>query len=367
MSWLALFLVLAQAPGITAEAPIVGGNVVSAKERAMADAFRQAVERSYGALLAEAGIPEPLPPGLVKLRDSFLTGARTFVRSWRLLDQTEEGGRVRVQVEVEVKEAELRKEIERGRAGTAVTAPVPSPRRPMSTSMSTSMSMPGSVMVTGSPPEAVLSVVRSLLATGLKTEAPPVGAVEEPRARELAVSVGATAAVLVSAAVTPEGQVRGTSKWSSSCRLGLRVIPLGGGLTMERVAESRAFAGDDEVANGECLGRVTAELVPHVIETLKPGLGAASYGRTVVLDLEMNEPAVLPIALQALRKVAAVSAVEVRRVTVGRVELRVATRLPAHALIPLLAREAGGALAIRATEAGPDRAALQVRMAGSAE
>ena len=49
------------------------------------------------------------------------------------------------------------------------------------------------------------------------------------------------------------------------------------------------------------------------------GLAAAGSGdlRVVVLDLDINEPAVISPVLRALRKIAGPAAAEVRRVVVG--------------------------------------------------
>ena len=99
---------------VTAQAPIVEGNAVNAKKRALADAFRQAVERAWGELLKEgAPLPQPVPPVVAQLKASFANSAQRFVRSYRLIEQTTEGGLLRVMVEADVDTALFRRELDR--------------------------------------------------------------------------------------------------------------------------------------------------------------------------------------------------------------------------------------------------------------
>ena len=71
---------------MTAEAPIVNGNAVVAKQRALADAFRQTVERAFSDLLKESGNEaQPLSAGLAQLKASFANRGQRFVRSYRIL------------------------------------------------------------------------------------------------------------------------------------------------------------------------------------------------------------------------------------------------------------------------------------------
>jgi hypothetical protein len=157
--------VLAQEPpanprAVTAEAPIVAGNAASAKQRAMDDAFRQAVERSFAVLIAEAGLSptEPLPSGLLAMKSGFFSRAKRYIRGYRLLEESEEGGRVRLQIDAEVDEGLLRREIDKARGAPATVA-------------APSLSAP-SVLVVGAPPEATLALARALGGTGVKAEAP---------------------------------------------------------------------------------------------------------------------------------------------------------------------------------------------------
>jgi hypothetical protein len=342
---------------ITTEVPIVGGNAASAKQRAMDDAFRQAVERSFAALLAEAGIGpgEALPPALNQLRAAFISRSRRYLRSYRVLEQGEQAGRYRISIDAEVDEGMLRREIDRARGGAAV--PVAGPRA----------AGRGSAVVAGTPPEGTLALARALGAAGVKADAPPLGSASESQVQQVAARSGA-AAVLLSGQVAGEGPVRGTSKTAAFCKLQARVLPAGGGPAADRAAETRAFADGDPAAREECLSRVAADLARQIADAIAPASAAAPVaGRAVTLELDLVEPAALPLVLRALKKVGTVSSAEVRRVVVGSVEIRAVTRLAAAALAAALARELSGAAAVVVGPAQPDRVSVQVRLnAGAA-
>src|SRR5512140_1195793 len=109
---------------VTAQAPIVEGNAVNAKKRALADAFRQAVERAWGELLKEGpAASQAMPPAMAQLKASFANSAQRFVRSYRLIEQTSAGGLLRVMVEADVDTALLRRELERARGGAGSALP----------------------------------------------------------------------------------------------------------------------------------------------------------------------------------------------------------------------------------------------------
>jgi hypothetical protein len=335
-------------PGtITGEAPIVAGNAASAKQRALDDAFRQAVERSFTVLAAEVGLATP---GLAQLRASLFGRAKRYLRSYRIVDQGEEGGRYRVHVDADVDEGLLRRDIERARGASGTAVPVRA-------------ATGAAVLVAGTPPEAVTALARALGAAGLRADTPPLGAVDEGRARDVAARTGAAGAALVSASATAEGAVRGTGKVAASCRLAVRVLPSSGSQPADRGTETRAFADGDEAARTECLARAAGELAPAVAAALSGGGTAAPGMHLVTLDVDLVEPAALPLLLQALRK--AGNGAEVRRVTVGHVELRATTRMSPPALVASLARELGGTATVTPGAALADRMALQVRLSAT--
>jgi hypothetical protein len=331
---------------LTGEAPIVAGNAATAKQRALDDAFRQAVERSFTALAAEGGGEGGTVP---QLRASLFARARRYVRGYRVVGEGEEGGRYRVQVEADVDEGLLRRDIDRARGSSS----------PLPARAATGLA----VLITGSPAEAVAAVARALGAAGLRAETPPLGPLDEARARELAGRAGAAGVALVSASVNPEGPVRGTGKRSAACQLAVRVLPASGNPAADRGTDTRAFADGDAAAGSECLARAAGDLAAQVTASLSGGGSAPPGMRLVILDVDLVEPAALPLVLQALRKTG--NAVEVRRVTVGHIELRASTRLPPPALVAAMTREIGAAATVTPGTALADRMALQVRLAAT--
>jgi hypothetical protein len=334
---------------ISAEAPIVAGNAASAKQRALDDAFRQAVERSFAVLMAEAGLPptEPPPAGLMQLKSTFFSRAKRYVRSYHVLEQSEEGGRYRLQIDAEIDEGLLRREIDRAR-GAAPTAAAPAAGAP-------------SVVVGGAPAEATQALVRALGSAGVKATT-PAGPIDEGQARQLATRDHASAALVVSGNVTDDGAVRGTTKWATGCRLAVRVLPIGAAPPADRAAEARAFSDGAGPARAECLARVAGDVARQIAGSLGGGPVVGRDMRMVSLELDLIEPAALPLLLQACKKLGSVSSAEVRRVTVGHVELRAVTRLAAGALIAALARELTGTVDLVPGQTAPDRASVQVRL-----
>jgi hypothetical protein len=334
---------------ISAEAPIVAGNAASAKQRALDDAFRQAVERTFGVLMAEAGFgpTEPPPPALMQLKGTFFSRAKRYVRGYHVLEQSEEGGHFRLQIDAEIDEGLLRKEIDRAR-GSATPSPA-----------ATALS----AIVVGAPPDAVQALARALGGAGVKTTTPVAGSLDDTRARELAVRDHAAATLVVSGNVADEGAVRGTTKWAANCRLGARVLAASATSAVDRTAEAHAFSDGPGAAQAECLARAAGDVARQTSGALGGTGVAARDMRLVSLELDLIEPAALPLVLQALKKLGNVSSVEVRRVTVGHVELRAVTRVAAPTLASALARELAGSAELVVGQTAPDRASVQVRLA----
>jgi hypothetical protein len=330
--------------GIVVDAPIVAGNAANAKAKALGEAFRQGVERVFVRALAESGVaPDaPLPPGLAALRGTFSTGARRFVRSHRLLESAEVDGNYRVRVVADVDEAALRREIDRARGGGASARPV--------------------LVGVAGPAAAGGSVVGALAALGLKAEVRSLAEADPAQVRALA-GTGGGAALLVSSSAVDEGNVRGTNAHAVSCRLALRVVSaseVGG----ERIAEKRGFDTRPEAAQTACFQDAARALVTAAAGELAPIAAAGAGGaRAVRLELDVVEPAAVAPVLRAIRKIGSVSSSEVRRVRVGRVDVRALTRLSGADLAAALRRELGPTFVVNARAAEPDRAELEIRFA----
>jgi hypothetical protein len=335
---------------VTAEAPIVAGNAVLAKQRALADAFRQATESALAAVIAEN--PEtanlPLTPGLAELKASLATRGQRYVRSYRILEQDDSGGRVRLQIEAQVDSALLRRELDRvrGTAGAGVA---------QAGSTAVSFLVGGTV-----PAEAKLIVVNALVAAGARAQGVPPS---DDATLSAAATRQGSRAVQMSVDSTSEGPVRGVQQVSVRCELRARVLPPDVRSRMpalERREEERGFAGDETAARLACWQRAATALTRSLATALKPAPAAARF---VTLDLALSDPAVLSHVLQGVKRLGAVSATEVRHLSSRQAEVRLFTRLAGPSLEALLVRELAGRVGLeRQKPADTDHVSLAARV-----
>ena len=111
------------APGArvaTGQAPVVGGNAAGARDRALDEAMRQAVDLAL-ADLADA----PTRAAQAKAIKAIEAKARSFVPRYRTLEEGEANGVYTVRIEAEVDEVALRRKIDRWTSGPPVAAPPP--------------------------------------------------------------------------------------------------------------------------------------------------------------------------------------------------------------------------------------------------
>lgn len=335
---------------VRAEAPIVAGNAVTAKKRALADAFRQATERSLAELVSQGeATPGPLPVGVAQLKASLANSAQKFIRSYRLLEQENENGVLHVMVEADVETVLLRRELERARG--VATAVVQSP---------VAKSAARLVLVAGPLPAGVASMmVNALIAAGIKAQMDP-----SPGEAQLAASAAKQNAygLFAVAKSTNEGLVRGAGRVSVKCSVGTRLFQAGSqgprGPAVDRNDEERDFAVDESAARSACFERVAATVARGVVGVLRAPIVAAAF---VTLQLDVVEPGAIPIILQALKRLGAVTASEVRQFTATMAEIRVFTRIGGPALAQVLVREVGDKLVMVSTQASGDHLAMQVR------
>jgi hypothetical protein len=323
-----------------AEVPIVGGNVASARERALTDALKQAIDQSLTALAPDLRAKQP------KTVNQLLGKARTFVRRYRTIEEGEAGrGRYAVKLEVDVDEPALLRALD--------TAPTGAPAGAVTASY---------LLVGTGADEAADAVARSLAATGAKVERAPRDQREQAHAMENAARSGIGVIAFVNGAATPEGQVRGLGLEAVSCNLSLRLVATGSGLALgDESRAQRSFSERGvEDARKECLARAAG----GVVHALAPAAGArgASDLRTIVVDADVTEPVVVPTLLKQLRATASVSSVDIRRIVPGRIEVWVRSRLTGSALAGVLGREGATTLALSAFEVTGDLVRLRARM-----
>jgi len=335
---------------VTAEAPIVNGNAVLAKQRALADAFRQVSERAFSDLLKESGAEaQPLPGGLLQLKASLASRGQRFVRSYRVLEEEESNGRLRVQVDAEVDTALLRREMERARGTSAAPAgPAPTP-----------VAGPAILMGGDLPADARTAVLNQLGTAGVRVQSVPL--------RDEATLVASAArqaalALWLSGSWFTEGPVRGAVGVSVRCELQARLLPTGSGsrgALLDRNLAERGFASDEAGARLACLEHAARGLARQMSELTRPAPEASRY---LTLDLQVVEPAALMTVVQLLKRLGAVTAAEVRRVTTRQAEIRVFTRASGREIEAALVRDSAGRLIVTEVKPPTDRITLQARL-----
>jgi hypothetical protein len=349
---------IAAQPGervVNAEAPVVNGNAVVAKQRALADGFRQAVERSFSDLLKEGGGEgQPLLGGMAQLKASFANRGQRFVRSYRILEEDESNGRLRLQIDAEVDSALLRREMERVRGSTGAE-----PAKTVARAVGPAIVVGGEL-----PDEVSATVVKALGAAGVQAQS---AAVRDEISLLAAASRQAAQALQVSVATVDEGSIRGGARASARCELRVRLLPAGLGARpaiLDTTLAERGFADDEAAARRACVDHAARSLARQISNFMRPIPAAARY---LTLDLDVVEPAALMGVLQFVKRLGAVSAAEVRQVTTHQAEIRVFTRMSGRELEAALVRDVAGRLFVTEMKPPADRVTLQVRLAQAGE
>lgn len=331
---------------VSAEAPIVNGNAVVAKQRALAEAFRQAVERAFSDLLKESGSgAQPLPGGLMQLKASFANRGQRFVRSYRILEDDEANGRLRVQIDADVDTTLLRREMERARGTPAAELATARPAGP-------------SILVGGDlPDEAKATVVKALAAVGVQAQS---AAVRDEAPLVAAAARQAAHALWLAATSFGEGSIRGATPVSVRCELRARLLLAGqGGRAASLESSERGFAGDEAAARMACWQRAAGTLARQLSTLFRATPAGARY---VTLDLDVMEPAALMTLTQVVKRLGAVTAAEVRHVTTSQAEIRVFTRMSGREIEAAIVRDVAGRLLVAELKPPADRVTLQVRL-----
>ena len=327
-----------------AEVTVVGGNVASARERALTEALKQAVDQTLVTAFPEAKAQQP------KVVAQVLNRARTYVRRYRTLEEGERArGLYALKIEADVDEAALARVFDKP-AG-AVFAPG---------GAAPSVGV-GYFVIGAGAPEALSAALRGFNAAGARIQQGPPELTDPAKAFEAAAKVGFSQVAFVSGSAIPEGKVRGPGLESAACTLSVRVMAAGSGLPVAEESDAaRGFSERPEAARADCFQRAAASAIPRLV----PAAGArvAADVRTIVVDADVVEPGAVPALVRHLRGIGSVSAVEVRRIAAGRVELWARSRMPASSLAAAIARDTGGSLAITEAQVSGDLVRIRARI-----
>ena len=340
---------------VTGQAPVVGGNAAGARERALDDAIKQAVNQTIAGML-----DAPTRAAQAKALKAIEAKARSFVPRYRALEEGEANGVYTIRLEAEVDEIALRRKIERG------TSPAtPPPVTPAKTGA------PGTLVAAADKSEAsaafVSGLVTALSSAGVRARAGDPGETSAGAAAQAAARASLEQAALVTSEVVPEGLVRGTGRVAVSCRANVRLVAAPAGSTIaERAATARVFVEAEKAADGaaQCRTQLGADLAGRLAGVLPSSAGAGAAGdlRAVTVDADVVEPAAIPELVKSLRGIGAVSAAEVTRVAAGRAEIRVRTRAAPAAVAAALSRVAGSVITLSDVQTSGDTIRVRVRV-----
>lgn len=344
----------ALAPGArvaTGQAPVVGGNAAGARERALDEAMRQAVDLALGDMT-----DAPTRAAQAKAIKAIEAKARSLVPRYRTQEEGEANGVYSVRIEAEVDEVALRRKIDRW---TAVSLSASSAPPPPGT--------PGLLIVPGDRLEGttafLASLVTALSPSKVRARVGEAGDLTVAAAAQAAARAALGNAALVSATLTDEGALRGTGRVATSCRATARLLAAPSGAPLgERTATARVFTDRADTGHTSCLVRLAHALGDQVVATLSPsGVGSGDL-RVLTVDADVVEPQAISALLKSVRSVGAVSAAELQRVGVGHAEIRVRTRTAAGPLAAALSRDADALITLSDVQISADAIHLRARL-----
>jgi hypothetical protein len=300
----------------TGQAPVVGGNAAGARERALDDAIRQAVDLTINDLVEpQARVVQGKTIRAIEAK------AHSFIGRYRTLEEGEANGVYTMRVQVEVDRAAIQSKIERGSAPAS-----PPPRA----------AAPAIVVLPGdrTPPAFVANVVAALSSAGLRARA------GDPMAKAPAPT---WAAATVTAESVDEGALRGTGRVSVACRATARFT----GVSLpDRATTARAFADGVDAGRTDCLARLASSLSGEMASALTAAVVPSADLPLLTIDADVVDPAAVPALLKSVRSVGAVSAADLVRVGGGHVEIRARTRSAPALLAAALSRDADAMISL---------------------
>jgi len=318
----------------TGQAPVVGGNAAGARERALEDAIRQAVDLVINEIVVD---PQARAAQSKTIR-AIEAKAHSFIGRYRTLEEGEANGVYAMRVQVEVDRSAIQNKIDRGGA-----SPVPSPP-PRAIA-------PAVVVVPAdkTPPAFIANLVAALTSAGLRARA------GDPFVR----MPPSTTAATVTAETIDEGALRGTGRLSVACRATARFsgVPL-----PDRAAIARAFADGADAGRTDCLGRLASALAAEMAAALSAVTSPSADLPILTIDADVVEPAAVSALLKSVRSVGAVSAADLVRVGGGHAEIRARTRSGPAPLAAALSRDADAMISLSDVQASGAVIKLRARL-----
>jgi hypothetical protein len=314
------------------QAPVVAGDRVRARERALDEALRQAVEQAVATVLT----PDELVTRASQLKLRIYPRARSFIGTYRVLDEGEQNGVFQVHLSAQVGTGMLQREL-----GAGTTTGLPR----------LSQKLRGMVCIDvtgidGNPaPEQVTlaeKVVRELLsARNVEVVPRPRDCMEDAIIQSLK-GEAAQAAVAGKALVTAGGPIRGTDQVGAHAKVTLRLIDVDGRVSGQAEAERDAYGAEAAGGNGagpigvrEAIGEAARAMTPAIAAKWA---GVTASGGVSVRIGGIGRYADYQAVVRAIQGLPGVAAVEPRRFVRGEANLLVRTASAAGQLAAGLTR-----------------------------
>ena len=244
------------------QAPIVAGNRVQARDKALTAALEQAVDQALAYVLE----PDARMKAQAALRAQLLPKARSYVPNYRVLDEHEiEGDKFQVQIEAQVDTTALRRDA-MAIAGSSGPAKPPTAGKPRV------------LIALLGPPAAAAR--RALEAQGFPEAAAPETQppTSDSDAAQRAKNAGAGLVVVGSAETRSDGHIRGTDQEAAQARVELRMLDADGHALARGAADARGFGASGTGAAEQALEQAATQAAEQMAAELAQKFTATPSG-----------------------------------------------------------------------------------------
>lgn len=335
------------------QAPIVAGDRVRARERALDEALRQAVEQATATVLE----PGDLVARASDLRLRIYPKAKTYVTTYRILDEGENPpGMFQVHLSAAVATARLARDLSTGTSATA-----PGAGRKARAVVCASVQGDGV-----DAPAAAEKALRELVTARNVDPLPGPQPCDPASTVSVLRSGSASAALTAEVQVTPGGDIRGTTLVGAGARATVKLIEPDGRVSASGDAERGGYAPSASDAATSAARAAVVEAARTIDSALAQRWSAADAGPAggvVVRVRGVEHWAEYQALTRALAALPGVAGVEPRRFVRGEIDLLVHTASAASQLAGHLNRVPPAGLRVGVRTSGD---AVEIDVAGEA-
>ena len=322
-------LAAAQEPAFEAlgQAPIVAGDRVRARERALDEALRQAVEQATVTVLE----PGDLVARASELKLRIYPKAKSYVATYRVLDEGEQPpGTFQVHLSASVATGRLARDL------STATAPAPAGGSRHARAVVCARVSGDGV----DAPAAAERALREMVAARNVEALPGPQPCDPPAAAALAKSGSAQAALTAEVQVSPGGDIRGTTLIGAAARANVKLVEPDGRVSASGDAERGGYAPSAGDAATAAARAAVVEAARGIDTALAQrwSTDAGPAGGVIVRVTGLSRWAEYVALTRALAALPGVAAVEPRRFIRGEIDLLVRTASAASQLAAHLQR-----------------------------